>query len=338
MIDDPQPTVMVMANGIPAADLAVFDPIGTRAELIVAADPPTLQRSIGTADVLFVWDLGVDLDAVLPDATRLRWIHAASAGVDELVTPTLRNHSVTLTNSRGVFDLAMAEYVLGLYLMHLKGFRDTLQHQQTRSWKHRLTRQAAGTSAVVVGTGSIGRQIARMLVGAGVDVTLVGRRPSRDSEFGNIRAAGDLADIVVGHDLVVLAAPLTPHTRHLVDATILEAMRGAYLINVGRGALVDQGALIEALGRRTIGGAALDVFEREPLPLESALWSDPNTIVSPHMSGDFVGSEEALVVAFTDNLDRWLAGELLRDVVDLDLGYVASSHGGITSSKEGNRQ
>lgn len=322
-----RPTVVVVAPDVPMSDLAVLEPIRARARLAIVADPPALERSIADADILLLWDFGVDVSAVLPSATRLRWIHVAAVGVDGLINPALRDRGITLTNSRGVFDRAMAEYVLTLYLMHLKGIRDTLDLQRARMWKHRPTREVTGTSAAVVGTGSIGREIARMLASVGVDVELVGRRRSHDPVFGTVRAASELADIVAGHDLVVLAAPLTPQTVHLVDQHVLDEMEGAYLVNVGRGALIDQAALIDALRGGTIAGAALDVFDEEPLPVDSPLWSDPDAVVSPHMSGDFIGSDTALMQIFVDNLDRWRVGEPLRGVVDLDLGYVPSATG-----------
>jgi phosphoglycerate dehydrogenase-like enzyme len=175
----------------------------------------------------------------------------------------------------------------------------------------------------VVGTGSIGRAIADRLARLDVDVTLVGRTPGDDPQFGTIRSSDDLVAVAAGIDLLVLAVPLTPLTTALVGAEVLGALgpRG-FVVNVGRGPTVVESDLIAALRAGTIAAAALDVFEVEPLPADSPMWSMPNILVSPHMSGDYVGFEIDMMTVFTDNLDRWLRDEPLQNVVDTAVGYV----------------
>jgi phosphoglycerate dehydrogenase-like enzyme len=228
-----------------------------------------------------------------------------------------------LTNSRGVFDIPIAEWVIGAVLSHVKGLDTSLALQREHRWQYRTTGRLAGTRAAVVGTGSIGRTIAERLMRLDVDVTLVGRTAGADPRFGAVRASGDLVSVADEVDLLVLAAPLTPATTALVGAEVLRALgpRG-FLVNVGRGPTVVQSDLVEALGAGTIAGAALDVFEVEPLPAESPLWAMPNVLVSPHMSGDYVGFEVDMMAVFTDNLARWLRGEPLHNVVDPAVGYV----------------
>jgi phosphoglycerate dehydrogenase-like enzyme len=280
-----------------------------------AADAATLADALPGAEVLLVWDFTSDaVRDAWPAADALRWVHTASAGVDRLTFPGLLESDVTLTNSRGVFDRPMAEYVLGLVLAMAKDLPGTLAAQSRREWRHRETEPIAGRCAVVVGGGPIGRAIAGLLGAVGMDVELVGRR-----EFD------DLPRLYPRADWLVLAAPLTDATRGMLDAPALSLLRPtARVINVGRGALVVESDLVEALQAGRIAGAALDVFVREPLPAESPLWTLPGVIVSPHMSGDLIGWRDQLVEVFRDNLDRYRAGEPLRNVVDKTLGYVTT--------------
>ncbi|WP_106241286.1 D-2-hydroxyacid dehydrogenase [Allonocardiopsis opalescens] len=284
-----------------------------------------LAEALPGADVLFVWDFLSDaVPAAWPNAGALRWVHSASAGVDRLVFDELVRSEVVVTNARGVFDQPIAEYVLGLVLCHAKDFPATLRLQGERRWRHRETRRITGARALVVGTGPIGRAIARLLRAAGLRVTGAGRvARSGDPDFGEVLAADELGTALGSADYLVLAAPLTPATRGMIDAAALARMRSdAYLINVGRGALVVQDDLVAALTAGTIGGAALDVFAAEPLPPDSPLWELPNVVVSPHMSGDAVGWREELVRLFADNLDRYIEGRPLRNIVDKRHGYV----------------
>jgi len=286
-----------------------------------AADLPA---RLAGADVLFVWDFtSTALAGAWSSARALRWVHVAGAGVDRVLFDDLVASDVVVTNSRGVFDQPMAEYVLGMVLMFAKDLHTTIRLQQRRAWRHRETTRLAGTHALVIGTGPIGRAIGRTLRAAGMSVGGLGRtaRPA-DPDLGDIAAMPDLHAALAKADYVVLAAPMTVETAGMIDAAALAAMRPTgYLINVGRGRLVVQDALVEALRDGRIAGAALDVFADEPLPASSPLWDMPNMLVSPHMSGDVVGWRAALVDLFADNLARYTDGRPLRNVVDKRLGY-----------------
>lgn len=317
----PKPRVLVLAE--PDADLppAPLHLIPDDVEVVAIDSSPT-DRQLAGAEVLYVWDHRFSgLSPLLRRTDRLRWVHAASVGVDRLTCPELA--SVTLTNSRGVFDTAIAEWVLAVALAHVKGLPDTWARQRAGTWSHRITGRLAGQRAAVVGTGSIGQAIAARLTRLDVHVTLVGRRQGEHPEFGPIASSDDLAAVAKDVDLLVLAAPLTPATTALVDAEVLAALgpRG-FVVNVGRGPTVVESDLIDALRDGRIAGAALDVFEVEPLPVDSPLWSLPNVLVSPHMSGDYAGFEVDMMTIFTDNLERWRRGAALRNVVDPALGYV----------------
>lgn len=289
---------------------------------VVPIDSSPTDEQLAGASVLYIWDHRfADLAPLLRRTDELHWVHAASVGVNRLICPELA--SVTLTNSRGVFDTSIAEWVLASVLAHVKGLAETWALQQQSAWQHRMTGRLAGSQAAVVGTGSIGRAIAERLARLDVGVTLVGRVPGDDPDFGVIRSSADLVAVAADVDVLVLAVPLTPATTALVDAEVLGALgpRG-FVVNIGRGPTVVESDLIDALRAGTIAGAALDVFEVEPLPAGSPLWSMPNVVVSPHMSGDYVGFEIDMMTLFTDNLERWRQGEPLHNVVDPAVGYV----------------
>ena len=290
-----------------------------------ARDLDALREALPGAEVLLGWNFAADdVTRAFDRANRLRWIQWAGAGVDAALFPALVQSDVTLTNVRGVFDRAMAEYTLGMILAFAKDFRRTDTLQREREWLHRLTEPVAGTKALVVGAGSIGRAIARALRAAGIEVEGVGRTArDGDADFGRVHGNEDLNRALGSADWVVLIAPLTGQTRGMFDAARFAAMKPtARFFNLGRGALVDQPALIKALETGVIAGAGLDVFTEEPLPAASPLWGMENVFVSPHMSGDFHGHKAAMAEVFIENFRRYRAGEPLVNIVDKRLGFV----------------
>jgi phosphoglycerate dehydrogenase-like enzyme len=304
-----------------------LEPIMESASFRFAADAQELEGAIGGANVLFVWDFrSTELRDAWHRVDKLQWVHVAGAGVDAVLFPDMVESRVTLTNSRGVFDRSIAEYVLGLMLVFAKELHQTLGLQQQKKWVHRETEMLAGRKLLVVGAGSIGRTIARLARCAGMEVDAIARTArSSDEDFGRVFASEDLNDALPSVDYVVVAAPLTAQTRGMFGAAQFERMKpSARLINVGRGPIVDEPALIEALRDGRIVGAALDVFSEEPLPEDSPLWEMPQVVVSPHMSGDFVGWLEALGELFVENFRRWERGDELLNVVDKERGYASS--------------
>ena len=284
-----------------------------------------LAEAVRGARALVLWDFfSSAVRDVWRDADALEWIHVTAAGVDTLLFDELRDSDVVVTNAHGVFDRPIAEYVLGAVIAQAKDSRNSFDLQHRHEWQHRETRSIAGARALVVGTGGIGREIARMLGAAGMEVRGAGRRAAADdADFGVVVASEDLATEAAWCDHLVLAAPLTPATRGLVDAAVLSAMKpDAHLVNVGRGAIVDESALVSALIERSIGGATLDVFDIEPLPIDHPLWEAPNVTITAHMSGDVVGWRDTLAAQYTENVRRWLVGQPLRNVVDKKLGYI----------------
>ncbi len=296
------------------------------AEIRFATSPEDVAGAVEETEVLLLWDFRAPmLREAWRHARRLRWIHSSGAGVDAVLFPELIASDVILTNSRGVYDRAIAEYALGLVLAFAKDLWTTADLQRRREWGYRETELLEGRRMLVVGAGGIGRAIARLARAAGMRVEAVARTARLDPELGKITAYGDLGGVLSAADYVVLAAPLTAETRGLFGAAAFGRMTPkARLINIGRGAIVDEGALIEALRGGRIAGAALDVFEHEPLPKDHPFWDLPGLVVSPHMSGDFIGWTAAVADLFIQNYRRWHRGEPLLNVVDKTLGYVPS--------------
>lgn len=285
----------------------------------VYATEEELPLLLPGADILLCWhSITPAVATAWPEDPDLApgWVHVAAAGVDPLLFPALvDNPDVLLTNSRGVYDRAIAEYVLGLILALAKDFPGSWEHQRRREWRPRDSERIGGRTALVWGTGPIGRAVARMLRAVGMKVCGAGRTArSDDPDFGTVHDAASLRTALAGADYVVLAAPLTPATHCMVDASVLAAMKpGARLVNVGRGGLVDEPALVDALVHGRIGGAGLDVFATEPLPAASALWDLPNVIITPHNSANTASSGVEAAEIFLDNLARYVAGEPLRN-------------------------
>ncbi len=320
---------IIVIQGAACADqVPGLTAIASDAELRFADSTHALAQALPGACVLLGWKFSeANLRGVWSHAEHLRWIHWTGAGVDAVLFPELVESDVVLTNSRGVFDRAMAEYVLGLILCFAKRFPETTRHQEQQLWQHRLGELIIGSRALIVGVGSIGREIARMLTRAGLHVEGVGRRArADDDDFVAVHAQADLNAVLPEADYVVIVVPLTDETRGLFGAAQLGAMKPtARLINVARGAVLDEPALVKALARGQIAGAALDVTAIEPLPEDSPLWSMSEVIVSPHMSGDFIGYPEVLVSAFIENFRRFRAEQPLLNVVDKASGFVSST-------------
>ncbi len=294
-------------------------------ELRYAPDLDRCREEIGEADVVFEW---IHDPALLPgvwgSAARLRWIQTVSDGVHSLLFPALIESDVVVTNARGVYEEPIAEWAIGAMLAFTTGMHRSILDQQRREWTTgRTVERLTGASLVIVGPGPIGRATARRARALGMSVTIVGRRARVDASVGDIVGADRLHDELAHADHVLDALPLTEETRRLFDAGTFAAMpRRARFYNVGRGDTVDEPALVEALRTGSISGAALDVFATEPLPAESPLWTMPNVIVSPHISGDAEGWEDRAVAVFVENARRFAAGEPLVNEVDKRAGFV----------------
>lgn len=311
--DDPPPGIEAAADVV---------------DLRYAPDLDSTMAQLPEADAVFWWGADASwLPAAWAHTTRLRWIQSASAGVDSLLFPDLIASGVEVTNARGVFDEPIAEWVIAAMLAFATGLHASIIDQQRRGWTSgRTTERLEGARLVVVGPGPIGRATGSRALALGMSVALVGREPRRHETFGDVVGVDLLHDALADADHVLDALPLTDATRGLFDAAAFAAMPPrARFYNVGRGGTVDEAALIEALRTGGIAGAALDVFATEPLPDESPLWTMPNVIVSPHVSGDVAGWEEQVVAIFVENARRFAAGKALMNPVDKGAGHGAGA-------------
>ena len=319
-------SILVLVTGADAATVpaVLLAMAGDGVDLRFAPGEAELRRTLPEAEVVLAWDNGSpSLVDAWPLATRVRWVQGVGAGIDKLLFPALLESDVVLTNAHGMFDRTMAEYALAVILYFAKEVRATSDLQRRHEWRYRPLASVAGAQLVVVGAGPIGRAIARMARSMAMDVTVVGRDARDDGEFGTIEGSDHLPSLLGNADYVIAALPLAPGTRGLIGARAFAAMRpGAVFLNLGRGPVVDEAALIDALRDGRLSGAGLDVFEREPLPPDSPLWDMPNVLVSSHVAGDYPGFEDELVGLFAENLRRYRAGQALLNVVDKRLGYV----------------
>lgn len=320
--------ILVVQGASRIDDVPRLGDLRDQAEIRFANSTDELRAVLPGADAMLGWNFRADsLREAWDSAQELRWIHWCGAGVDAAMFPELVQSAVQLTNARGIFDRPMAEWVLGMILGFAKRFPQTLEFQLLKEWNHRLSETIEGKRALVVGVGSIGRAVGRLLQAAGMKVDGIGRS-ARDggSDFDRIHAIGDLHTRLALADYVILITPLTPETRNLFGAAEFGAMANhARFINIGRGALVVEADLLQALHDGEIAGAALDVFAEEPLPSDSPFWSAPNCLVSPHMSGDYLEFEAAMADQFMTNWTNYVAGNPLVNVVDKALGFVASA-------------
>lgn len=317
--------VLLTAPGI--EDPHNLEAIAQRAD-IVRAHAPDLGHALAGADALLMWDF---FSSALADAwdgaDALRWVHVAAAGVDAMLFDEMAESPVTLTNAHGVFDGPIAEFVLASIMAQDKMLHANKSLQRAGIWKHREPTRTAGSRVIVVGTGGIGRATARLLRAVGMEVAGAGRTAREsDPDFGTVFASSELAAHVGAADHVVLAAPLTEATRGLINAGVLAAMKNsAHLVNIGRGALVDEPALVEALRTGQIAAASLDVVAVEPLGEGHPFWTMENVHISAHLSGDVDGWRDALADQFLANLDAYISGDPLANIVDKDRGYVSSA-------------
>jgi phosphoglycerate dehydrogenase-like enzyme len=302
-------------------------------ELVHLTSYDTLDRELPTADVFVGWSLKPEQLAL---AKKLRWIHSPAAAVHALMSPELAASPVVVTNARDVHGPVVAEHALALMLALAKRIPSAVRYQDKRTWAQQALweesprpRELSGATLALIGFGTIGREVARLAAAFSMRIVVIREHPepaTRNSkpETGNLVQLGpdQLDSVLAQADFVVLAAPLTEKTRGIINAARLARMKpDAYLINVARGPLIDDAALVAALRERRIGGAALDVFPQEPLPAGSPYWSLPNVLVTPHSAALTDKLWERHYALLSDNLRRFLSGQPLRNVVDKSAGY-----------------
>ena len=298
-------------------------PAGVR---VVVGDTPEAFDGQPPADVIFVCSMGRELlRSVLPKAPTVRWVHSRSVGVEGILFPGLAESGVTLTNGRGVFSASLAEWVIAAVLFFAKDFRRLVKSQEAGKWDPFPPGMLEGRWMGIVGYGDIGRAVAARARSLGMRVRALRRNtsaPPGDPVPDEMLPPERLTDLMALSDDVVVATPLTADTRGLIGEREIRAMKPTgVLVNVGRGAVVQEQPLVEALRARAIRGAALDVFETEPLPAGHPFYKLDNVLLSPHSADQVPGWLDEAMNGFLDNLDRYLAGQPLQNVVDPRRGY-----------------
>lgn len=344
MAATPDVIPVLITVSFPQETLDAFRDVSERLEILFHPARQTQDvpaEAWARAEILYTGDV-VPEPAMAPN---LRWIHTHSAGVDHVIDqPIVRQEGVRLTSSSGIHVTNIAGYVFAMMLYFAHRLPTMLAFQATAHWptsdERELfeARELRGSTVGIVGYGSIGREVARLAHAFGMTVlaskrdvlhpadptgyTLPGTGDPEGQLFERLYPPEALPTMVRECDFVVVTVPLTDATRHLIDADVIGAMKKtAYLINVGRGGVVDEDALLDALRNKRIAGAALDVFEAEPLPADDPLWKQPNLVISPHVSGMTPEYDRRAADLFIENLRRYLARKDLLNEVGLDRGY-----------------
>ena len=292
------------------------------------------------------WLSSEAFDRLLARAPHLAWVHSATSGVERALTPAAMERGLVVTNARGVFSRPIAEYVLMMILSVSRRLPQLLELQRERTWQPLEGAELRDVTVGIVGLGSIGRAVGALATAFGCRVVAVRRRPDDNTVAADVPGAGNatasdgdersfgevmldrvggpetLPELLGESDFIVLAAPLTPETQDMInDSTLAMVKPGSWLINVARGRLIDEHALLRALREGTLGGAVLDTFRDEPLPPTSPFYDLPNVIVTPHTAWSSGRVLDRSVELFCDNLRRFAAGEPLLNVVDPAAGY-----------------
>jgi phosphoglycerate dehydrogenase-like enzyme len=285
------------------------------------ADLERWRSMRAAADVSFDFDW-LDPAAMAANCPRLRWVQASSSGIGQFIERSgLGDSDITFTTAAGVHAIPLAEFALTGVLYFVKELPYLARRQSARSWERYTTRQLAGRRVTVVGLGQVGRKTCELFTALGAEVVGVARYA--DAPGAATVVAVDAIDEVLPHsDAIVLCCPLTPETRGLLSARRLRLLPpGAIVVNIARGPVIDEPAMIEALADGHLGGAFLDVAAVEPLPAESPLWDMPNVLISPHSASTVDAENATLTSLFCDNLRRWLDGAPLRNVYSREKGY-----------------
>ncbi|HEY4527268.1 MAG TPA: D-2-hydroxyacid dehydrogenase [Candidatus Paceibacterota bacterium] len=288
---------------------------------VVIATPEEAKWRCADAEIIAAFPMRMP---PLKSVPRAKWLHSFSAGVDTILTPEVATSPVLLTNSSGVHATPIAEHIIGFVLLFTREFQKTFRNQQKHVYEESQTlSEVCGKEILIVGLGEIGKATARFAKTFGAHVTAVSRSGKNKPEFvDQLEASDKLDQLLPSADFVVITLPHTDETHHLFDREKIQKMkRSAVLINIGRGGIIKESDLIDALSVGTIAGAALDVFETEPLPPTSPLWDMPNVIITPHHSGLSHKYMDRAIDLLIENLRAYVKGKALPNLVDKQLGY-----------------
>lgn len=292
-------------------------------EDVVALKDETELARAADAECAIGTNNGARVQKLLDAAPKLRWYHSVGAGVEDLVgVPQFRERGIRLTNNSGSYDVQIAEHALAFILAGAKRLHRYRDQQARREWKEHRQDELRDATLVVYGLGSIGAEIGRLGSALGMRVIGVRRRTEPVPGIDRIVTPERLADVAAEADYLAVAAPLTPATRGAVSRAVIDRMKKtAWIVNIARGAIVDENALVDALREGRLGGAGLDAFSAEPLPADHPLWRLENVIISPHSSNSSPRVRERTLALFVENLRRFKSDEPLLNQVDFEAGY-----------------
>ena len=321
-----QETILVLAKPTEPR-LAQLGQLPPETGIAVGLSAEAFERAAPDATVIFSWAFSRDLlRAALAMAPRVRWVHTRAAGIDNLLFPELIHGPAVLTNGSGVFSESLSEWVLGAILYFAKGTRRLVSSQMARKWDPFDVVEISGQTVGIVGYGDIGRAVAIRVRAMGMRVLGVTRRGpllyNMDNLVSQVFAPADRIHMIEQCDYIVVAAPLTPETRGMFGHAEFAAMKPeAVVINVGRGPVIDEPAMIRALTDKRIKGAALDVYDCEPLPQGHPLYLLDNVLLSPHCADHTATWQDDAMRFFVAQFERFRKGEPLLNVVDKERGY-----------------
>jgi len=309
-----------------ASFLAPLSRVTLGVHTVATDNPDELKRLAPDIDAILFADFNSDLlTRILPMARRLRWIHSLWTGVEGILTPDLLEHPATLTNGRGVFRQPLADWVAAAMLYFVVDIRRLIRQQEQGVWQPFVGDTLQGRTLGIVGYGAIGKAIAERARQFGMRIAALRRRPELfegDSEIDQKFGPSQLNDLMSSCDYIAIVTPLTPETRGMIGEKQIAAMKPtAVLINIGRGPVIDENALVRALESGRLRGAALDVFTTEPLPPDHPFWRMSNVLLSPHTADRVEGFLIPAFECFFENLTRFIAGKSLLNVVDKQAGY-----------------
>ena len=311
-------------NRVPQEPLAQIKTLASEARIVVTKDRDEMEAVLDDVEIA----AGVVPYDLIVTAPRLRWFQQWWAGADWLFRyPKALERDFILTNVSGIHAIPMSEHILALLLAFARRLPESCRAQVRHEWiahqQRRATFELAGKTVLLVGLGAVGKRTARLAAALGMRVLGVRRNPAQEVPgVDKIVGPEQLCDLLPDADFMVLTVPFTPETQRFIGVEELKRMKStAYLVNVGRGGTIDEDALVQALREHWIAGAGLDVLEMEPLPEDSPLWDMDNVIITAHYAGSTPHYNERAGAVFLDNLQRYQAGEPLRNVVDKRLGY-----------------
>lgn len=288
---------------------------------IVTVEPGEAVAHMPACDILVTWGW-MDIRPLLSNAPNLKWIHALSAGVENLITPELQSINAFVTNSKGIHGIPVSEHVLALMLAFTRGLNFFIRHQASKAWKRTHVDEIHNKTIGIAGLGSIGREIAKKAKGLGMDVVALKKQPTTELFVDKLYKPEELNEMLSVSDFVVAALPLLPETKEYFKLEQFAVMKkSAYFINIARGGIVHEADLVTALEKGMIKGAGLDVFEHEPLSQESPLWTMPNVIITPHLAALSPYYLDRAIKVFADNLGRFAQNGEMYNLIDKAKGY-----------------